>query len=311
LLKFWLRVREVLLENLPLKLLSFAFALGLYAFTHSAEDAQRTFPIDVIVMPPPPNAHRVLVTSIPPVRVTVRGPRSIIDELRAEDLGTIQLDLRSGRDEQVVLEPSMLNVPPGVRATQVEPPALDARWEDEVERALPIQAALTGQTATGYVVKEAPKVDPGIVRARGPRSAVESIQYARAEAFDLSGIARDGVYDRLLGIDKPPPRVTYDIQNATVRVEVVREQLERVFVKVPVQVVGVARASSTPSEVDVHVSGPPEIVRGLRTEQIVPRVDLRSAGLNVSTAGSTVLPISVDLSHCQVSVTPQTAVVRW
>jgi len=74
--------------------LSFAFALGC---THSLQraDAQRTLPVDVVAPPP-----RARTGSFDPASADrarpVRGPRSILDD-EADDLGSIQLDLRSGR----------------------------------------------------------------------------------------------------------------------------------------------------------------------------------------------------------------------
>src|SRR5689334_177890 len=136
------RAWEALVENLGLKLLSFAFALGLYAFVHSAQDAQRTLNVDVVATPPPESAHRVLLTPLPPfVRVTVRGPRSILDELKADDLGTFQLDLRSGKVDRIDFDPTSVHFPPGVRPEQVDPPSLSLRWEDQVIREIPVQAS--------------------------------------------------------------------------------------------------------------------------------------------------------------------------
>ena len=94
-------------------------------------------------------------------------------------------------------------------------------------------------------------------------------------------------------------------------IEVAREEMQRVFVKVPVQLVGVARGAVTPAEVDVKVEGPPEVVRALRPDPIVPTVDLRSAGVSTATPGSTKLPVLVELESCRATVQPQLVVARW
>lgn len=305
------RLREIVFENLALKVLSFSFALALYSFIHGAQDAQRTFTVDVVAIPPPESAHRVLMTPLPPVRVTVAGSRTLLDELRAEDLGALQLDLRSGHVEHIDLDPVVVHVPPGAHAVQIDPPSVDLHWEDEITREIPIQASVTGQPAPGFVVAGAPTVEPATVKAKGPRSLVETIQRARADAFDVTGLSKDGAYERTLAIDRPPSRVTYDLQTATVRVEITRELLARRFVKVPVQVVGVARGAATPKEVDVEVKGPPEIVRTLRAEQVVPVVDLQSAGINTSSPGSTIRTVRVEIDHCTVEVVPHDVTVRW
>jgi len=306
------RAWDALVENLGLKLLSFAFALGLYAFVHSAQDAQRTLPVDVSATPPPESAHRVLLTPLPPVvHVTVRGPRTLLDEMKADDLGTFQLDLRSGKVDHVDFDPAAVHLPPGVRAEQIDPPALSLRWEDQIIREIPVQASITGQPASGFVVKGAPKVEPPTVRAMGPKSVMDVVQFARAEAIDVTGLTKEGIYERSLPLDRPPGRVEFETPTVNVKVEIAREELQRIFVKVPVQLVGVARGTSTPTEVDVRVEGPPDLVRSLRTDQLVPTVDLRSAGVNTQVAGSTKLPVMVELEGCRASVQPQTVVVRW
>src|SRR5262249_25907963 len=139
----------------------------------------------------------------------------------------------------------------------------------------------------------------------------EVIQFARAEAFDVGGLSKEGAYERMLAIDRPPPRVTFELATATVKVELAREELQRLFVKVPVQVVGASRATVLPPEVDVRIEVTPESVRALRAEQVIPTLDLRPAGVNASVAGSAKLPVSVELEHCRTTILPQLVVVRW
>ncbi|MCL2449803.1 MAG: YbbR-like domain-containing protein, partial [Polyangiaceae bacterium] len=96
-LDFGYRLRGLVAENLNLKLLSLAFALLLYSFVHGSQDAQRVLLFSVVTLTPPESANRVLVTGIPPqIRVTVRGPRSTLDEVHADDVGNVQIDLRRG-----------------------------------------------------------------------------------------------------------------------------------------------------------------------------------------------------------------------
>ena len=306
------RIWEAAVENLGLKILSFAFALGLYAFVHGSEEAQRTLPVDVVAAPPPASARRVLLTPLPSVvRVTVRGPRTLIDEMKADDLGAFQPDLRSGKVDHVEFDASVIHLPPGVRVEQIDPPLMALRWEDEVIRDIPVQASITGQPAPGFVIKGAPKVEPPTVRAIGPRSLVDVVQFARAAPFDVTGLDQEKEHEHVLGIDRPPPRVEFETQIVTVKVEVAREELQRIFVKVPVQAVGVPRAVLSPAEVDVKVEGPPELVRSLRPEQVVPTVDLRSSGIALTSPGSGRLPVVVGLEGCRASVQPQMIVVRW
>jgi YbbR domain-containing protein len=306
------RVWEAMVENLGLKILSFAFALGLYAFVHGSEEAQRTLPVDVVARAPPASAGRVLLTQLPSVvQVTVRGPRTLLDDMKADDLGAFQPDLRSGKVDHVEFDPSVIHIPPGVRVEQIDPPSVGLRWEDQVSREIPVQASITGQPAPGFVVKGAPKAEPATVRASGPRSLVDVVQFARAAPFDVTGLDQEKAHEHVLALDHPPPRVEFTTQIVTVKVEIGREELQRIFVKVPVQVVGVPRGVLSPNEVDVKVEGPPELVRSLRPEQVVPTVDLRSSGFTLTSPGSGRLPVVIGLEGCRATVQPQMVVVRW
>src|SRR5580700_1621711 len=134
------RIKGGFTENLNLKLLSFAFALVLYALVHGSQDAQRSVLVDLVVLLPPESANRVLSNSLPPqVRLTLRGPRAQLDELHSDDIGTLQVDVHSDTERRITLDPAMVHVPPGVRVEQIDPPALNLVWEDQIVRDVPIQ----------------------------------------------------------------------------------------------------------------------------------------------------------------------------
>jgi len=61
------------------------------------------------------------------------------------------------------------------------------------------------------------------------------------------------------------------------------------------------------------VSGAPEVVATLRPDQIVPRVDIASAGVDPKTEahGSTTLKLRVDLANADADCQPPVVTVRW
>src|SRR5579872_1052954 len=141
------RLRALVTENLNLKLLSLAFALVLYSVVHGSQEAQRTMRLDIVaLLPATPN--RVLTTTIPEkINVTVRGPRTSLDDLNADDLN-VQLDLRTGNESRVVFDPSMIPVPPGLKVEQIDPPAIELAWEDVVVSDVPVQVGVVGTPAS-------------------------------------------------------------------------------------------------------------------------------------------------------------------
>ena len=300
------RMRSVVTDNLNLKLFSVVFALVLYSLVHGSQDAQRSIRLNIVALLPQ-TPDRVLMTNLPEkLNATVRGPRTTLDDLNADDMASVQVDLRSGTDSRVTFEPSMIPLPPGLKVEQIDPPAIDLLWEDVVARDVPVQVGVVGTPAPGYVVKGAPMADPERVRVHGPKSRVVVVQYARADAFDVTGLT-EGKYTRTLAIDRPPARVDLDVPTISATVEVGRELVERPFTRVALAVLGRASARAQPSEVDVRLSCPGDVVRAMRPEQIVPRVAVMSSAEH----GSDVLPVQLAVDQCDVHVTPATVVVRW
>lgn len=307
-------LREALTENIGLKALALAVALGLAAYTRGQlERTQRTIPVGVVMRLPNDQRRRELMTPMPAnVDVTILGTTRSIDRLIQTGIPPVELDLRDGSGESVVFERSLFSLPPDIELKFVDPPSINLEWQDVVERTIPIQAARAGQPAKGYEVKGL-EVEPKEIGVKGPASLVEVMQFARLAAFDVNGLT-EGVYRRRLSIDDPPSRVRYlGSKSANVTVVIARRQTEVKFDRRPVEVVGPAHARAVPNAVDVTVSGPPEVVSALRAEQIVPRVDLAGAGVDLhgDSHGSVTLKLKVELGGAEAECQPPTVTVRW
>jgi YbbR-like protein len=305
-------LRAALFENVGLKVLSLLCALGLYAYIHGAGDnAQRTFSVGVVVLRPPDSANRELLTQPPTeVGVTVRGSRTQLDDLHTDDLGSVRVDLRSGHESRVDLDPSMIPIPTGLTVEQIIPSSIEVRWDDVVVRPIPVQIARTGEPAAGFVVKSIAVVEPQTVQARGPRSVVDVMQFARAVPFDVTDKS-EGTFQRPLALDKPPKLVTFDVESVIAKVEIARELIKKEYPRLKVEIVGVPRGTATPATVTVAVTGTPENVNAILPEGIVPRVEPKSAGLDTSVPGSAYLDVLVDLPKVKVEVRPARVLAKW
>lgn len=308
--------KRAVTENVGLKAFSLAFAVGLFSYIHSKEEIQqRTVPVSVIALSPT-GSERELMTQMPPsIHVTLRGTARAIDALvKSGGLAPVEVDLRSGHRDSVVFDEGMFNTPPDVDITIIDPPRIDLEWQRVIERQIPLQASITGQPAPGYVVKGVPKVEPAKIGVRGPIGLVETMQFARLAAFDVTGLT-EGVFPRRVAIDPAPNRVAYTgPQNATVTVTIARRTSEHKFDERPVEVIGVTNAVTSPRTVDVTVTGPPEVVRALRADQVIPRADLSKVkgwNLKETPHGTTTVPLEVDLGKAEVEIQPPVVSVRW
>ena len=304
------KVRGYFFDNFWLKLFSLVVALGLYAFIHSAESAQRTVEVDVVVLPPPPD--RQLLTQLPTqVAVILRGPRSQLDALKRDEIGSLQIDLRSGRGSQINLDAGTLKLPTGVSVLQMYPAAVETRWDDIVQKEVQIQVARTGEPAQGLTVKGAVLVEPAQVTARGPRSTLNVMQLVRTVPFDVSGLP-EGVHKRQLSLDRPPSLVTYQTDTVVATVEIARALVPRELPKLKVQVVGIVKATVQPATVTVRVTGTAEDVQAIDPDAVVARVEPKMAGLDITKPGNAYLEVLVDLPKVSsVEVIPDKVYVQW
>lgn len=301
------RLRSAFFENARLKLLSFVIALGLYSLVHGSTDAQRTVLVDLVFLLPPESANRVLVNQLPPqVRVTLRGRHALLDDLRADEIGNLQLDLHEGTSSRALLDAHMVHVPPGIRVEQIDPPLLDFQWEDVVSQDVPVQVGVMGTPASSFVVRGVPIAAPRAVTVRGPRSEVRVLQHLRADPFDVTGLT-EGRHVRHLALDRAPGRIKLTATAVDVTTEIAREVTQRVFPRVPVAIVGIVKAKAQPAEVDVRLVCPPEIINPLRPEQVIAAVTV----VSTLPSSSESLPVQVRIAGCEAAVVPPNVIVRW
>jgi YbbR domain-containing protein len=303
-------IKEGLSENMGLKTISFLFAIGFYAFINGAQTAQRVLDVSILTLSPKDVTSKVLVSQTPStVRVTVSGPRGSLDDLRAEDLGTVLLDLRHGTPTYALFDATTLKLPTGARA-ELETPGIPMEWDELTTRTIPIQVVTSGAPIVGYALDGLPIAEPRSVHATGPKTLVDTLQHVRSEPFDMTDLP-EGEFTRAIRVPAPPQRVTYDILTTNVTVTITRARLTRIYSKVPVHVVGVAHGKSTPPEVDITVTGPPELLNDLRPEQLLATVDVRPSGMDPKRAGTADLQVVATLEGCTTSIVPARVVVNW
>lgn len=305
--------RAAFAENIGLKVLSLGCAVALWAFTQGPETAMRAFSVSVVSVMPPASANRQLLAPPPTeIGITLRGSRSQLDELTSDKIGPLSLDLSRGRDAKIDLEESMFNVPAGLTVEHMVPSSITVKWDDVIEKSLRVEVPRTGEPAPGCVVKGVATTVPVEVKARGPRSLVDVMQVARAAPFDISGLAQ-GVHTQKLPLDKPQTSfVTYDVGQVAATVDIMRQLVTKTFSKLKVEVIGAARGSTRPGTVTVVVTGTAEDLNPIAPEAIVPRVEPKAAGHDVSKPGNDNLVVLLDLPRgVTAQIEPPKVVASW
>jgi YbbR domain-containing protein len=160
-------------QNLSLFLMSLLLAFFFWAVATESEDPTqvRTFatPISIEIrnLGEDISAYGAENTR---VRVEIRAPRSVWDNLRAEDIRAyINLsDVQTGTIEvpvQVALAVSPASI------TNITPETIEITIERIAEKEVPVRTQVDGRPALGYLARET-EIAPTIVRIRGPQTQV-------------------------------------------------------------------------------------------------------------------------------------------
>jgi YbbR domain-containing protein len=307
-------LKDAIFKNFWLKLISLCFSLGLYAFIHSAQNAQRVVRVKLVIEKPPENLPRKLMTEIPPtVDVTIVGPRQVLEGISGDD-HSITLNLQAAQDiPDLELVPNMVgpDMPPRVRIDRIFPSQLAIDFEDIITRMVKVQVARTGEPAPNMEERGSPVLDPIEVKATGIESVVSTIQFARAEPFDVSGLMA-GKHTRRLRLDPPPDGVIWDQGSVSATVEIARKLKEAKFENIKVEVLGMPQATVTPGVVKIFIKGPQDMIDRLTTEAIVPRVEPLTAEMDPATPNSVEVPVFLELPPgLELTIIPSKVTVKW
>ena len=121
------------------------------------------------------------------IRVTVRAPQSVIDNLRASDI-VAEADMSKLTEiNTIVISLRVLNS--DVDSIRCNPDVLKLSVEDKSSKWISVRYGSVGEVAEGYMVTNV-QPDQTRIEVSGPASAVEQISYASVE-IDVTGATTD------------------------------------------------------------------------------------------------------------------------
>lgn len=263
-------LRRVFIEDWSLKLLSLAIALVLWLLV-TGQNQPVTAHVNVqlnFIRPP-----SFEISNDPPrsVDVMLTGSRNKLDDLTTLDLvATVDIsDQRAGERVLRLADKAQISLPQGVKVDGFQPSAIPVRLEPIVERQVPIEPKLEGQTANGYEVYGV-RPTKGSVTLRGPESRVLALQKVQTETIWL-GNHKDSFMATNVAIDVPDPKVDLIDPVINVEVEIGERRVERSVSGVAVTAADGSRVQ--PASASVTVLGPSSLVDSLKTEDLKVVVD--------------------------------------
>jgi len=283
---------RVLLQNLPLKLVSLALASLLWFVIAGEKTSEMglSVPLELKNFPKDLELTGDAVNS---VEVRLRASPSIIQSLGPQEVSA-HVDLTGVQEgEHIVnLTADSIRIPFGVKVVRIYPSTLTLNLERTVQKVVPVRPRLLGRPAPGYEVAEVTSVPPE-VRVAGPKSRVQEVEGAFTEPVSVEGAESTVVEQVNLGVEDPLIRIQGSPRvRVTARIAPAQETR---ITSVPVSVRN-GTGTPHPPTVRVTLTGPSSVLNAVGRSDVHAYVDL--AGLKTGP-----LPVMVDLAPGHAGVT--------
>jgi YbbR domain-containing protein len=180
-------VKRLLLNNIGLKLLAFAFATALWFFVVGEKEEEvglvvllgfKGMPSDMVMVSNPPGD----------VEVRVVGPRAFINNLTPAQV-TADLDLSDARvgHNTFRLQPGNIRIPRGIEVTRIRPTSVEVWMERLVKKSIPVEVELEGVPAAGYKLSGV-TVEPGVVVVSGTVKEIKELKKFHTRPVEVSDL---------------------------------------------------------------------------------------------------------------------------
>jgi len=179
-------MKQMLRENLALKLISLAFAIVLWFFVMGEQRHEVVHIIPITYKGVPEGL--LIANQVPgSVEVAISGPRALLAHLTAGDL-SIVVNLAgapAGITSFKRLEDNIA-IPAGLTVTRVYPAYVDVNLEHVRDKQVPVRAVLSGEPLAGFRVRHV-RVVPSRVTISGAESELRTLSEVTTEGLDLAG----------------------------------------------------------------------------------------------------------------------------
>jgi YbbR domain-containing protein len=215
-------LRRWVLHNFWLKVLSLLLATALWlAIEPEQEPAEVEVRVPIEFQHVPAHLEVSSVT-IPEAQIRVRGPESVIRNLRPTDIHA-ELELANAKPgertfdltAQQILHSRELHV------VQVVPGQVHLSFDTRLTREVEIHARVTGNFVEGEQIGNV-LVDPQTITITGPQHHVEMVDAATTDPVDVSGTTSHATFVTMVYVPDPLVQV---VNPAPVRVTVVMEKV--------------------------------------------------------------------------------------
>ena len=267
-------IRRFFTHNVPLKLLSLVFALGLWLFVSLGQtegELPKRVPVEIMNMP-----ESLIRTSdlVPELEVKISGPRNVLRTIDDNKLRYV-LDLsgaRPGTSNHRVYPPRIEGLPAGAKITELSPSQFDLTLSVRKKKTVRINPFFRGAPPEGVELLGRTVV-PEFLEVSGAQEEVDILNQVDTEAIDLAN--KKESFSVRVGLDLVGRHIELvQAQDVQVNVYLGTPPVKNVYQGVRIEVRGTEnRYRLGRDRLDIQLEGPPDQLIRLNPEDLVLVLD--------------------------------------
>lgn len=218
-----MNVRNMLLENWGIKLVSLVFAITLWFYVTSKGKTEMTLTVPLELRNTP--RHMAVVGNVTGVvEVRVQGQERVLRDGSAgkKVIGIVDLSLAKEGENTVRISPADIKRPGGIVVTNITPSEMKVKLEPLVRKTFRLQPLLHGNPARGYRIAGIKSV-PTKIAVEGAASAMAEFDKLQTMPIDIQGVTHTIIVEPKIDYLGQPVKILEDHISVQVFIERVKK----------------------------------------------------------------------------------------
>ncbi|HMQ10950.1 MAG TPA: CdaR family protein [Oligoflexia bacterium] len=228
-----LKVLANLNTEFALKILSVLIALLLWSYVKSEQKQQRSLDVELELVNLP--NHLMLEREVDAqIKVKVIGPKSRVESMNQEYLGTLSLDLSKSHIglNTFWIQEDDFKLPYGIKIDRIVPQIIRVDLDKAITNTLPVLPKFIGKLPEGFEMTSY-DLDPEVMTVKGTQRSMEALKKLYTTDIDLKSMR--SYYEQEVPIDTSSLNVKLQHNTVLLRVTIKENTVSKTLKKVAIQ----------------------------------------------------------------------------
>lgn len=179
--------RNILTENLTIKIISIALAVFLWFFVTFKGQTETSIDIP-LEFKNTPYEMEVFRQSVKKITVSISARERILKEISQSDIRVI-IDLSNVKlgENSIPITKSSVKLPRGFEILRIDPSTVKIFVDKKEQKNVPVKAIVNGRPEKGFVISSIDTV-PSSINIEGAKRELDRIRAIKTEPIDIEGI---------------------------------------------------------------------------------------------------------------------------